>query len=132
MVLLEDIDLSAVNRSFARIGSNALCSKCSTSRRSRRRRRCHLLLTTNRVDILELSLAKRPGRVMQRSRSFRPTKTVAGDCFAFTGLPSESMLDEGLQEPVDATNGPPTTFEKSCDGRLFPLQKQSRMCAACR
>jgi len=63
VVVLEDVDLVAEERSMGPASSRS-CSTCSTRWTARPpTRTCCFLLTTNRADLLEPALAARPGRV---------------------------------------------------------------------
>jgi cell division protease FtsH len=113
MVILEDIDLIAGDRSFARIGSNPLLFEVLNQIDGLGDDvDVTFLLTTNRVDILERALAERPGRVDAAVEIAPPDGDGRRRLLRLygTGLGIGALTDEELEDSVAATEGRTATY----------------------
>jgi ATP-dependent 26S proteasome regulatory subunit len=113
IVILEDIDLIAGDRSFSPVGSNALLFEVLN----------HIdgldgdvdvtfLLTTNRVDILEKALSERPGRVDVAVEIAPPNAEGRRRLLDLYGsaLGVADLSTEDVASTIDATEGRTATF----------------------
>ncbi|MBO0731711.1 MAG: ATP-binding protein [Acidimicrobiaceae bacterium] len=113
MVILEDIDLIAGDRSLRPLGSNPLLFEVLNQIDGLGDDvDVTFLLTTNRVDILERALAERPGRVDAAVEIAPPDEDGRRRLLRLygTGLGIGALTDEQLQDSVGATEGRTATY----------------------
>lgn len=113
MVILEDVDLIAGDRSFGPMGTNPLLFEVLNQIDGLGDDvDVTFLLTTNRVDILERALAERPGRVDAAVEIGAPDEEGRRRLFRLygEGLGVGQLDDEALQGAVDATQGRTATY----------------------
>ena len=113
IVILEDIDLIAGDRSFGAIGSNPLLFEVLNQIDGLGDDvDVTFLLTTNRVDILERALAERPGRVDAAVEIAPPDTEGRRRLLRLYGAPLGlgAMSDEELQATVDVTENRTATY----------------------
>jgi hypothetical protein len=113
MVVLEDVDLVAGERSFGPIGSNPLLFEVLNQIDGLGDDvDVTFLLTTNRVDILERALAERPGRVDAAVEIAAPDDDGRRRLFRLYGgrLGVGELSDEQLALAVAATQGRTATY----------------------
>ncbi|HET9075606.1 MAG TPA: ATP-binding protein [Acidimicrobiales bacterium] len=113
LVVLEDIDLIAGDRSFGPVGSNPLLFEVLNQIDGLGDDvDVTFLLTTNRVDILERALAERPGRVDAAVEVTPPDHDGRRRLLRLYGaaLGVEGLTDEELQDAVAATDGRTATY----------------------
>jgi hypothetical protein len=113
LVILEDIDLIAGDRSFGPIGSNPLLFEVLNQIDGLGDDvDVTFLLTTNRVDILERALAERPGRVDAAVEIAAPDEEGRRRLFRLygAGLGMGGLDDGHLQNAVTATAGRTATY----------------------
>lgn len=143
IVILEDVDLIAGDRSFGPMGGNPLLFEVLNQIDGLGDDvDVTFLLTTNRVDILERALAERPGRVDAAVEIAPPDEDGRRRLFRLYGggLGIDALDDGALAEAVDATEGRTATYlrevvrraallaaERSSEG---PLRVSGEMLAA--
>ena len=113
IVILEDVDLIAGDRSFGPMGANPLLFEVLNQIDGLGDDvDVTFLLTTNRVDILERALAERPGRVDAAVEIAAPEQSGRRRLLRLYGqqLGVDDVLDEDLQPAVDATDGRTATY----------------------
>jgi cell division protease FtsH len=113
IVILEDIDLIAGDRSFGPIGTNPLLFEVLNQIDGLGDDvDVTFLLTTNRVDILERALAERPGRVDAAIEIAAPDEEGRRRLFRLYGalLGIASLDDQALAGAVTATEGRTATY----------------------
>lgn len=113
MVVLEDIDLIAGDRSFGPIGQNPLLFEVLNQIDGLGDDvNVTFLLTTNRVDILERALAERPGRVDAAVEIAPPDEEGRRRLLRLYGAPLgvADLDDDQLGETVTATEGRTATY----------------------
>ena len=113
IVILEDVDLIAGDRSFGPIGGNPLLFEVLNQIDGLGDDvDVTFLLTTNRVDILERALAERPGRVDAAVEIRPPDQGGRRRLFRLygTGVGLATLDDDLLQDAVDATEGKTATY----------------------
>jgi cell division protease FtsH len=113
IVILEDIDLIAGDRSFGPIGTNPLLFEVLNQIDGLGDDvDVTFLLTTNRVDILERALAERPGRVDAAIEIAAPDESGRRRLFRLYGAPLgiASLDDQELAAAVTATDGRTATY----------------------
>jgi hypothetical protein len=88
VVVLEDVDLVALDRDFSPGGQPLLFSLLEAMDGTGADADVTFVLTTNRADILEMALADRPGGSTWRSRSRARTRDAARACSASTRVTS--------------------------------------------
>jgi ATP-dependent 26S proteasome regulatory subunit len=113
MVVLEDVDLIAGDRSLAAIGSNPLLFEVLNQIDGLSEDvDVTFLLTTNRVDILERALAERPGRVDAAVEIAVPDADGRERLLRLYGAGAGLgvLADDDLAEAVEATAGTTATF----------------------
>jgi hypothetical protein len=113
IVILEDVDLIAGDRSFGAIGSNPLLFEVLNQIDGLGDDvNVTFLLTTNRVDILERALAERPGRVDAAVEISPPDQDGRRRLLRLYGaiLGVAALTDEDLQAAVDGTEGRTATY----------------------
>jgi hypothetical protein len=113
MVILEDVDLIAGDRSFGPMGANPLLFEVLNQIDGLGDDvDVTFLLTTNRVDILERALAERPGRVDAAVEIGPPDEEGRRRLLRLYGAGlGVGDLDDGLlQGAVDATEGRTATY----------------------
>ena len=130
MVVLEDIDLIAGDRSFGPIGANPLLFEVLNQIDGLGDDvDVTFLLTTNRVDILERALAERPGRVDAAVEITPPDEEGRGRLLrlygAHTGI--AELSDDELATTVAATEGRTATYLREVVRRaaLIAAERQS-------
>jgi cell division protease FtsH len=130
IVILEDVDLIAADRSFRPLGANPLLFEVLN--------RIDglgddvdvtFLLTTNRVDILERALAERPGRVDAAVEIAPPDEEGRRRLLRLYGgrLGVTELSDADLEPAVDATAGRTATYlrEVVCRSALLAAERQA-------
>jgi hypothetical protein len=113
IVILEDVDLIAGDRSFGPIGTNPLLFEVLNQIDGLGDDvDVTFLLTTNRVDILERALAERPGRVDAAVEIAPPDGDGRRRLLRLYGaaLGVVELSDEDIQETVEATEGRTATY----------------------
>lgn len=113
IVILEDIDLIAGDRSFGPIGTNPLLFEVLNQIDGLGDDvDVTFVLTTNRVDILERALAERPGRVDAAIEIAAPDEAGRRRLFRLYGalLGIGSLEDQELGDAVDATDSRTATY----------------------
>ena len=113
IVILEDVDLIAGDRSFGPIGGNPLLFEVLNQIDGLGDDvDVTFLLTTNRVDILERALAERPGRVDAAIEIASPDSEGRLRLFRLygAGLGVDELDDEELQDAISATGGRTATY----------------------
>jgi cell division protease FtsH len=113
MVILEDVDLIAGDRSFGPMGANPLLFEVLNQIDGLGDDvDVTFLLTTNRVDILERALAERPGRVDAAVEIGPPDEEGRRRLFRLygMGLGIAELDDEALLGAVAATEGRTATY----------------------
>jgi cell division protease FtsH len=113
MVVLEDIDLIAGDRSFGPIGSNPLLFEVLNQIDGLGDDvDVTFLLTTNRVDMLERALAERPGRVDAAVEIAPPDADGRRRLLRLYGasLGISELADNELQDAIAATEGRTATY----------------------
>jgi cell division protease FtsH len=108
LVILEDVDLIAGDRSFGPIGANPLLFEVLNQIDGLGDDvDVTFLLTTNRVDILERALAERPGRVDTAVEIGLPDAAGRARLLRLygAGLGVADMTDDDLALTVAATEG---------------------------
>jgi hypothetical protein len=113
IVILEDIDLIAGDRSFGPIGANPLLFEVLNQIDGLGDDvDVTFLLTTNRVDILERALAERPGRVDAAVEIAPPQEEGRRRLLRLYGarLGIAELSDEDLAATVAATDGRTATY----------------------
>jgi ATP-dependent 26S proteasome regulatory subunit len=113
IVILEDIDLIAPDRSFGPLGTSPLLFEVLNQIDGLDDDvDVTFLLTTNRVDILERALAERPGRVDAAVEIGPPDSVGRARLFRLYGneVGLGDMSDEDLAEAVGATDGRTATY----------------------
>jgi hypothetical protein len=113
MVVLEDVDLIAGDRSFGPMGANPLLFEVLNQIDGLGDDvDVTFVLTTNRVDILERALAERPGRVDAAVEIGPPNEEGRRRLFRLYGgrLGISQLKDEALQGAVAATEGRTATY----------------------
>lgn len=113
LVILEDIDLIAGDRSFGPVGGNPLLFEVLNQIDGLGDDvDVTFLLTTNRVDILERALAERPGRVDAAVQIAPPDDDGRRRLFRLYGslLGVGDLTDEELADAVAATEGRTATY----------------------
>jgi cell division protease FtsH len=113
MVIMEDVDLIASDRSFGPIGGNPLLFEVLNQLDGLGDDvDVTFLLTTNRVDVLEQALAERPGRVDAAVEIAPPDPECRRQLLRLYGgsLGLASLSDAQLAEAVAATEGRTATY----------------------
>jgi cell division protease FtsH len=113
IVILEDVDLIAGDRSFGPIGGNPLLFEVLNQIDGLGDDvDVTFVLTTNRVDILEHALAERPGRVDTAVEINPPDEDGRRRLFRLygTGVGLATLADDLLQDAVEATEGKTATY----------------------
>lgn len=113
MVVLEDVDLIAGDRSFGPLGSNPLLFEVLNQIDGLGDDvDVTFVLTTNRVDILERALAERPGRVDAAVEIAAPDEEGRRRLFRLygAGLGVTQLTDDELSPAVRATEGKTATY----------------------
>jgi hypothetical protein len=113
MVVLEDIDLIAGDRSFGPVGANPLLFEVLNQIDGLGDDvDVTFLLTTNRVDILERALAERPGRVDAAVEISPPDEEGRRRLLRLYGARTgiAELTDEHLAAVVAATDGRTATY----------------------
>jgi cell division protease FtsH len=113
VVVLEDVDLIAPDRSFSPIGRNPLLFEVLNQIDGLGDDvDVTFLLTTNRVDILERALAERPGRIDAAVEIAPPDADGRARLFGLYGaaLGVAELSAEDLSEAVGATEGRTATY----------------------
>jgi len=113
IVILEDIDLIAGDRSFSPVGSNALLFEVLNQIDGLDGDvDVTFLLTTNRVDILEKALSERPGRVDVAVEIAPPNAEGRRRLLDLYGsaLGVADLSTEDVASTIDATEGRTATF----------------------
>ena len=113
IVILEDVDLIAGDRSFGPLGSNPLLFEVLNQIDGLGDdANVTFLLTTNRVDILERALAERPGRVDAAVEIQAPDRDGRRRLLRLYGtdLGVAALTNQDLQLTVDATDGRTATY----------------------
>lgn len=113
IVILEDIDLIAADRSFGPMGTNPLLFEVLNQIDGLGDDvDVTFLLTTNRVDILERALAERPGRVDAAVEIAPPDAEGRVRLLRLygAGLGVDALTDEDLSGAVVATDGRTATY----------------------
>ena len=113
IMILEDVDLIAGDRSFGPIGTNPLLFEVLNQIDGLGDDAdVTFLLTTNRVDILERALAERPGRVDAAIEIAPPDEEGRGRLFRLYGaaLGIGSLDNQALGPAVSATEGRTATY----------------------
>jgi hypothetical protein len=113
IVILEDVDLIAGDRSFGPMGGNPLLFEVLNQIDGLGDDvDVTFLLTTNRVDILERALAERPGRVDAAVEIGPPDSEGRVRLFRLygAGLGLLELGDEELEEATAATEGRTATY----------------------
>ena len=113
IVVMEDVDLIAGDRSFGPMGGNPLLFEVLNQIDGLGDDvDVTFLLTTNRVDILERALAERPGRVDVAVEIAPPDADGRGRLLRLygAGLGVGNLSDADLVPTVDATDGRTATY----------------------
>lgn len=113
LVILEDIDLIAADRSFSPMGANPLLFEVLNQIDGLGDDvDVTFLLTTNRVDILERALAERPGRVDAAVEIAPPDEAGRKRLFQLygAGLGVGELTDPDLAGAIAATEGRTATY----------------------
>ncbi|HEV2361519.1 MAG TPA: ATP-binding protein [Acidimicrobiales bacterium] len=113
MVILEDIDLVAPDRSFGPMGTNPLLFEVLNQIDGLGDDvDVTFVLTTNRVDILERALAERPGRVDAAVEIAPPDADGRAQLLRLYGseLGVPALSDESLAAVIDLTEGRTATY----------------------
>jgi cell division protease FtsH len=113
LVVLEDVDLIAADRSFATLGSNPLLFEVLNQIDGLGDDvDVAFLLTTNRVDILERALAERPGRVDAAVEIGLPDDEGRSALFHLYGrsLGVPALTSDHLAEAIQLTDGRTATY----------------------
>ncbi|MFI6484724.1 AAA family ATPase [Nonomuraea sp. NPDC050663] len=110
VVVLEDVDLVASDRSFGADGNPLLFSLLDAMDGVGSDADVTFVLTTNRVEVLERALADRPGRVDLAVEVPRPDADARGKLLRLYGR--ELDLTADLDEVVQATEGVTASFFK--------------------
>jgi hypothetical protein len=113
IVVLEDVDLIAGDRSFGPVGSNPLLFEVLNQIDGLGDDvDVTFLLTTNRVDILERALSERPGRVDAAVEISPPDEPGRRRLLRLYGAPLgvASLADTDLADAVEATSGRTATY----------------------
>jgi hypothetical protein len=110
VVILEDVDLVAGDRSFGPPGSNPLLFEILNQLDGLGDDvDVVFILTTNRVEVLERALAERPGRVDEAVEIGAPDATGRDRLLRLYGADA-GLADVDLTESVEATDGLTATF----------------------
>ena len=113
MVILEDVDLIAADRSFGPLGTNPVLFEVLNQIDGLGDDvDVTFLLTTNRVDILERALAERPGRVDAAVEIAPPDAVGRTKLFRLygAGLGLHELSDEDILGAIEATEGRTATY----------------------
>ena len=113
IVIMEDVDLIAGDRSFGPMGGNPLLFEVLNQIDGLGDDvDVTFLLTTNRVDILERALAERPGRVDVAVEIAPPDAEGRGRLLRLygEGLGVDDLSEDDLQPTVEATEGRTATY----------------------
>ena len=113
IVILEDVDLIAGDRSFGPMGDNPLLFEVLNQIDGLGDDvDVTFLLTTNRVDILERALAERPGRVDAAVEIAPPDADGRARLLRLygAGLGVSELGDDDLEEAISATEGRTATY----------------------
>ncbi|MGH7611417.1 MAG: AAA family ATPase [Candidatus Dormibacteria bacterium] len=129
IVILEDVDLIAGDRSFAPISSNPLLFEVLNQIDGLGDDAdVTFLLTTNRVDILERALSERPGRVDAAVEIAPPDEEGRRRLLRLYGGPLgvTALPDEELQKTISATEGRTATYIREVVRRAALLAADRR------
>lgn len=112
LVVLEDVDLIAADRSFGPMGNPLLFEVLNQIDGLGEDVDVTFMLTTNRVDILERALSERPGRVDAAVEIAPPDLDGRRRLFRLYGkhLGVGDLSDEELEAPCRATEGRTATY----------------------
>jgi hypothetical protein len=113
VIVLEDVDLVAADRSFGPDGNPVLFELLDTMDGAAADADILFLLTTNRADLLEPALAARPGRVDVAVEIAVPDATARRRLFELygRGVPLQ-LTPEGVDAVVQRTEGVTASFLK--------------------
>lgn len=128
LVVLEDVDLIATDRSLAPMGPHPLLFEVLNQIDGLGDDvDVAFLLTTNRVDVLERALAERPGRVDAAVEIAAPDKEGRRRLFRLYGdkLGTDMLDDEALAPAVAATEGRTATYIREVVRRAALLAAES-------
>jgi cell division protease FtsH len=128
MVILEDVDLIAGDRSFGPMGANPLLFEVLNQIDGLGDDvDVTFVLTTNRVDILERALAERPGRVDAAVEIGPPDEEGRRRLFRLYGerLGIRELGDQALQGAVAATEGRTATYLREVVRRAALLSAEA-------
>ena len=113
VVVLEDVDLVAEDRSFGPGGSSVLFDLLDAMDGAAEDADLLFLLTTNRADLLEPALAARPGRVDVAVEIEVPDAEARGRLFALYSRSVPLRLDDAqTAEVIERTEGVTASFLK--------------------
>lgn len=113
VVVLEDVDLVAEDRSFGRGASPVLFDLLDAMDGAAPDADLLFVLTTNRADLLEPALAARPGRVDVAIKIDLPDAEARGRLLALYGRSLPLQLNEAeTREVVERTDGVTASFIK--------------------
>jgi cell division protease FtsH len=113
IVILEDVDLIAADRSFGPMGANPLLFEVLNQIDGLGDDvDVTFMLTTNRVDILERALAERPGRVDAAVEIAPPDADGRARLFRLygAGVGLDQLTDDDMADSVTATAGRTATY----------------------
>ena len=113
LVILEDVDLVAADRSFGPVGANGLLFEVLNQIDGLGDDvDVTFLLTTNRVDILERALSERPGRVDAAVEIDCPDRTGRSRLLRLYGmkLGVDELTAEELSDAIEITEGRTATY----------------------
>lgn len=120
VIVLEDVDLVAEDRSFGRGGQPLLYTILDQMDGLAGDADVCFLLTTNRADLIETALAQRPGRVDLAVEVPLPDADGRARLLALYGAGIEMAADD-VQSVVEQTDGVPASFIKELTRRATLL-----------
>ena len=133
IVILEDVDLIAGDRSFGPMGGNPLLFEVLNQIDGLGDDvDVTFLLTTNRVDILERALAERPGRVDAAVEIGPPDSEGRGRLLRLygSGLGVGELDDDELAMAIEATDGRTATYLREVVRRAALLSAEQQASGA--